>query len=145
MSVNSIKERVCGCRQRWDAVAGMKCKTPVGFHVVLFFFAFSLNLLGWHWLIKLYRFQVYISTIHHLYIVLCVPTPSQVSSITIYPCFTLFYVPHPLSLWQSPYCFLCLWVFFLNPFTFSPSLLTPSHLELSVCFLCLWVSFYFVC
>ena len=32
---------------------------------------FSLNLLVWHWLIKLNRFQVYISIMHQLYIVLC--------------------------------------------------------------------------
>ena len=30
-----------------------------------------LNLLGWHWLIKLYRVQVYNSIIRHLYIILC--------------------------------------------------------------------------
>ena len=35
----------------------------------------KLNLLGWHWLIKLYRFQVYNSMIHHLQIVLCVHHP----------------------------------------------------------------------
>ena len=43
-------------------------------------FLFLLNLLGWHWLIKLYRFQVYDSIMHHLFIVFCVfTTPSQVS------------------------------------------------------------------
>ena len=36
-----------------------------------------LNLLGWHWLIKLYRFQVDNSTIHHVYIVLCVHHPKS--------------------------------------------------------------------
>ena len=35
------------------------------------FYIFSLNLLGWHWLIRFYRFQVYISMIHDLYIALC--------------------------------------------------------------------------
>ena len=33
----------------------------------ILFFSFLLNLLGWHWLIKWYRFQVYTSIIHHLY------------------------------------------------------------------------------
>ena len=33
------------------------------------------NLLGLHWLIQLYRFQVHNSLIHHLYIVLCVHHP----------------------------------------------------------------------
>ena len=40
---------------------------------------FLLNLLEWHWLIKLYRCQVYNSATHHLHIVLCVHHPSQVS------------------------------------------------------------------
>ena len=35
---------------------------------------FSFNLLGWHWLIKLYRFQVYNSVLHHPYIALRVQT-----------------------------------------------------------------------
>ena len=38
---------------------------------------FKMNLLGWHWLIKLYRFQMYNSTTHHLYIVLCVHHPKS--------------------------------------------------------------------
>ena len=36
---------------------------------------FYMNLLGWHRLIKLYRFQVYGFITHHLYIVLCVHHP----------------------------------------------------------------------
>ena len=39
--------------------------------LVLFLFIFYLNLLGWYWLIRSYRFQVHISTIHDLYIELC--------------------------------------------------------------------------
>ena len=34
-----------------------------------YIYLFKLNLLGWDWLIKLYRFQVYSSILHHLYIV----------------------------------------------------------------------------
>ena len=34
--------------------------------------SFLLSILGWHWLIKLYRFWVYNFIIHHLFIVLCV-------------------------------------------------------------------------
>ena len=45
----------------------------------LFYVLFLLNLLGLHWLIQLYRFQVYNSIIHHPYIALCVHTESQVS------------------------------------------------------------------
>ena len=55
-----------------------------------------LNLLLWHWLIKLYRFQVYNSIIHYLYIVLCVhyPKSSLLPSLFI-PTFTLFCLPTP--------------------------------------------------
>ena len=43
--------------------------------IPLFSFSILLNLVGWCWFIKLYRFQVYTSTIHH-----CVlTTQSQVS------------------------------------------------------------------
>ena len=42
-----------------------------------FSFFFLLNLLGWHWLIKLHRFQVYNSIIHHLYVALCVYHPKS--------------------------------------------------------------------
>ena len=55
---------------------------------------FKLNLLGWHWLIKLHRFQVYNSITHHLCIV-CSPPQIKSPSITIYLPFTLFYLPHP--------------------------------------------------
>ena len=41
------------------------------------FLHFLLNLLGWHWLTKLYRFQVYSSIMHHLHIVLCVHHPKS--------------------------------------------------------------------
>ena len=54
-------------------------------HIFLFFI-FLLNLLGWwHWLIKLYRFQVYNSMIHHLYILLCVHHSKSFPSTTVYP------------------------------------------------------------
>ena len=45
---------------------------------------FSLNLLGWYWLIKLYRFQVYNSITYHLYVALSVHHPKLSSPITIY-------------------------------------------------------------
>lgn len=35
--------------------------------------------MGWLWLIRFYRFQVYNAITYHLYIVLCVTSPSQVS------------------------------------------------------------------
>ena len=65
------------------------------------FFPFLLNLLGWYWLIKLYRFLVYNSITHHPYTILCVyrpksrplPSPSLFMS-SVPPC-------TPISLWQS--------------------------------------------
>ena len=51
---------------------------PGGFWAMTFLFL--LNLLGWHWLIKLYRFQMYKSIKHIICILCCVlTTPSQVS------------------------------------------------------------------
>ena len=38
---------------------------------------FILNLSGWHWLVKLYRLQVYNSVVHHLYIVWCAHHPKS--------------------------------------------------------------------
>ena len=42
---------------------------------LIFFLKFYL--LGWQWLIKLHRFQVYNSVIHHLYIALCAHCPKS--------------------------------------------------------------------
>ena len=63
-------------------------------------FLFLLNLLGWPWLIKLYRFQVYSSIIYQLYIVLCLPSKVNLLPLPYsLPC-TFFYLLHnPLSLW----------------------------------------------
>ena len=50
----------------------------------------------WHWLIKLYRLQVYISVTHHLYIALCVyhPKSNLLWSLYIGPS-----LPSTTSLW----------------------------------------------
>ena len=45
---------------------------------------FKWNSLGWHWLIKLYRFQVYNSMIHHLYLCCVFTTKVKSPSTTIY-------------------------------------------------------------
>ena len=42
--------------------------------IFLFFLFYVPNLLGWQWLIRLHRFQVYNSKIYHLYIMHCMPT-----------------------------------------------------------------------
>ena len=53
-----------------------------------FIFSFLLNLLEWHWLTKLYRFQV-----HHLQHVLCIVcSPPQIKSLSI-----TIYSPIPFS------------------------------------------------
>ena len=38
----------------------------------LLFLSYFKKIFEWHWLIKLYRFQVYNSIIHHMYIAVCV-------------------------------------------------------------------------
>ena len=49
------------------------------FYRTVLFFSFLLNLLGWHWLTKLHRFQVHNST-NIIFTLYCVfPPPSQVS------------------------------------------------------------------
>ena len=52
-----------------------------------------MNLLGWHLLIELYRFQGYNSIIQHLVIVLCIHHCKSSPSITVYVPFVLFYLP----------------------------------------------------
>ena len=90
----------------------------------LIFIYFLLNLLGWHWLIKVYRFQVYNSIIHHLYIVLWVHHPkSSLLPSPFMPPLLSSTPPHAPSLWQSPSCRLHPHESFLS---FAESL-HPSH------------------
>ena len=110
-----------------------------------------MNLLGWYWLIKLYRFQVYNSVVHHLCIVLCVPhSKSSLLPAWFIPLYPLLPAPTHLSLWQSPYCCLCLSFCSLVCFfplllpPLSPSLCPHSFWPLSVCSLYLSL-YYFVC
>ena len=115
----------------------------------VFFKKFLSDLLGWHWLIKLYRFQVHCSMIHHLYIISCVHQPK--SSLLLSP----FIPPLPSSPAPTPFTsdnhhtvvcvcegFFCL---ILSSFLYSSPLHTTPFWELSVCSLCLSVYFYFVC
>ena len=48
---------------------------------------FKLNWLGWHWLIGLYRLQVYNTMMHDLYIILCAyhPRPNYLASPYTWP------------------------------------------------------------
>ena len=70
------------------------------------FFSFLLNLLGWHRLAKLYRFQMHSSTTHHVYTVLCVHRPksrllrSPSPSVTVCPPIGSSPAPtHPPGAW----------------------------------------------
>ena len=50
---------------------------------------FKLNLLGWHWLVQLSRFQICNSIIHYLYVVSCAYHPKSnllPSAFTRFPC-----------------------------------------------------------
>ena len=96
-----------------------------------FFFLLNfilLNLLRWHWLIKLYRFQsVQFHTTSSVFS-LCVvhhPKSSLFPSPHIPP-LSSSTCPHPSFLWQSPYCCLCLWgAFCLSLHLFQPTPSTP--------------------
>ena len=80
----------------------------------MFLFTILLHLLGWHWLIRLYKFQVYNSIWKLLCIALCVFTTwSQVSlnQDAFDPLYNLLPSPTSLPVWYPPYCCLCLWVF----------------------------------
>ena len=94
-----------------------------------------MHFLGWHWLIKLYRLQVYNSITHHLYIVLCVYHPSQVS-------FHRYLSPCPLVPPPLPFSpvtttvlsvsmrlfYVCMYVFCLILSCFHPAPQPSSHL-----------------
>lgn len=55
----------------WNLVATHPLGVPLACIIYLFI---DLDLLGSHWLIKLYRFQVFGSVAHHPCVALCVPT-----------------------------------------------------------------------
>ena len=113
-----------------------------------FLYFILLNLLGWHWLIQLYRFQVYDAILHHLCVVLCVhhlkssllPSPSTLPL----PSSTCPHSPSPLvmtrllSVSMRFFCFFT-WSlrFFTQPPTPFPSDSCPSVLCIyeSVCIL----------
>ena len=88
-------------------------------HCILFCLFLS-NLLGWHQLIKLYRFQVYNSIKHYLYKYYFFTIPSQFLSITIYSPFALFY-HHPLLPFPSDnhHTAVSAWVFWVLFFVFA--------------------------
>ena len=102
-----------------------------------------LNLLEWHWLIKLYRFQVYNSITHHLYVVLCIhhPQSSLLPSLFIPPS------PTPFSPSDNHHTFVCLNKFFcmLTSFIFFTQCPNPPPSNICQSVFWIWVFFYFVC
>ena len=102
-------------------------------------FSFSLNLLGWHWLTKVYRLQMYSSATYHLCKVLHVhlprrslhlpqfipPTPSSSSSYTATP-------------WHSQPCVCAHEVFLFSSFSLNSSTqlqhspLSPNRCQLAL-------------
>ena len=92
----------------------------------------SLNLLGWHWLTELYRFQMPNSITPRLYTVLCVHHPKS-SSITYIPPISSFTSPNLLFTPCNHHTVVCIqeFVFFwLMPS--SPPLLSPAIYSLSL-------------
>ena len=91
------------------------------FFCFLHFFSFKLNVLGWHWLIRPYRFQVY--NVWHIICTLHCVSTNQSQLIFCHHIFDLFYpllpslpLPpghhHNLSLWVF-LCFFCLSCLFI--------------------------------
>ena len=111
--------------------------------------AFLLNLLRWHWLVTLYRFQVY-NSIMHLYIALCIHHPKSSLLLSLFIPLLSSTSPHyPPTLPSGHYhtvvcawglCLHALWIIPLLSFIQSP----PPLWELSVCFMCPYLCFYFV-
>ena len=107
---------------------------------------FLLNLLGWHWQITLYRFQVYNSIMYHLYTVLCVQhsKSSLLPSLFITPLLSPTCIQFPFPSGNQHIC-LCLWGFvvclihsFFHPIPqpLSP-LTTVSLFSMSLFLICL--------
>ena len=80
-AVGSFPFLWCDSKTKRSELASFSCDSG---RVALYFwvfFSFLLNLLGWHWFRKLYRFQEHSFITHHLYTVLC--SPPQVKSLPI--------------------------------------------------------------
>ena len=111
------------------------------------YFSLLLDLLGWHWLIKLYRFWVYSAITHHLYIVLCVCHPkSTLPSPSIAPLpSSTSPTPHPFpsSDHHTVVCFDEGFFFCILPLPSSSRPATP--LPSDSCQSALWVCLCFPC
>ena len=89
----------------------LECALYMGEHIThgkiryMLILSFLLNLLGWHWWIKLHRFQMYLYSfiIHHLYIPLCVHLPkSSFLPSPLTPLYLLLPSPTPFPILQYP-------------------------------------------
>ena len=113
--------------------------SPPLFKVYLFlFFSFLLHLLEWHWLTKLYKFQVHNSPTRHLYTVVCVHHSNSLSPvISLYP--SSLPPPSPPN---NHHTFVQFCEFFSFFFLIPP----PSNHPIPCCqpSLYLWVIFYFI-
>lgn len=89
-------------------------------------FFFLLNLFGWHWLIKVYSFQVQSSTMHHLYTSLYLPPQVKSSFINIYLACTLFHHLLLSPLQKLTHCCPCPWIFSFLSILLNPST-SPVH------------------
>ena len=65
-------------------------------HSELVYSCILLNSLGWHWLVRLYRFWVYISKIYHLCIASCAHEPKSNHLLSWYAGPLSLYYPYPL-------------------------------------------------
>ena len=114
--------------------------------IFIFTYFLRIFLIYWvTWLIKLCRFQVCNSIIHHVHSVWCVHHPR---SSLLPSAFTRLYPllpPPPFPLVLTMLLPLYVFSLCLIPSPFSPSPRPPPLWQLSVCFLCLWVCFCFVC
>ena len=109
----------------WSISRKLMCLSYIHF----FFKNFKLNVLGWHELIKLYRFQMQNSIVHYLYVALHVyPPKTNLLSSYIWPPFTLHCLTHPPSPLVTTILSQCVWVFVCLSAVF-------FHLLLSVLYL----------
>ena len=85
------------------------------FHLLNDFIYFLIEFIGWYWLIKLYRFQVYSSIKYHLYIIFCVHHPRSIPyHHHLFPLYPL------LNQWNNLHLRLCLIVIWSMYFLVSP-------------------------
>ena len=106
-----------------------------------------LTLLGWHWLIKLYGFQVYNFITNHLYIVFCSSPQVKSLSIIFYSPLMFFYLPPIPFSSGNQHTVVRVWVSYslLNLFTFSPSPTETLPRLIAVSLFSVFMSLFLLC